>query len=99
MRRDEGGCFGKKAKSEVDELINSFVTAANGEEGGSNLLADELEHEAFWMDLPASDSRSSHIQSIPSHATRNYPGMMVKPRADALGTTRVSRKDFVASAG
>ena len=85
----------KAAKAEVNELIESFTIAANGEEAGSTNPTSDHDEEDFWNNLPASDSRTSHIQSIPTQASRNYPGMIVKSRADALRATKFHVKDVV----
>ena len=86
----------KEAKSEVNELINSFVTAANGEEVGCNLLANDQEHEAFWMDACAQPSRDhNHFRGIPTQAPRGYPGKLVRSRADALRAAMTHGKDVV----
>ena len=58
---------------------------------------DEADSEEFWMNLPASDSRTGHIQGIPTQAIRNYPGMIVKWRADALRAAILHDKNVVDS--
>ena len=79
----------KAAKAEVNELIESFMIAASGEEAGSTHPASDQEEEDFWKNLPAPSSRDCrHIQDIPTQATRNYPGKPVRSRAEALRAAR-----------
>ena len=75
----------KVAKAEVKELIDSFMIAASGEEVGGTQSASDQEDEDFWMNLPAPSSQDRrHIHDIPTHAPRDYPGKLVKSRAEAL---------------
>ena len=75
----------RDAKAEVDELINSFVAAVNGEDGECDQPANDQEHEAFWMNLPTQPSRDhSRFDGILAQAPRNYPGKCVRTRTDAL---------------
>ena len=72
----------KEAKAEVCEVISTFLQAANGMELASDdsmtmtrpnadhdeliRAADDNSDEEFWMNLPACDSRTGHIQGIPT---------------------------------
>jgi len=94
-----------EAKAEVTEVISSFLQAANGMDHADETvtsivvpgaegkeptcIASNDSDEEFWMSLPASDDRTSHIQSIPTHASRHYPGMMVKSRVNALRAAKL----------
>ena len=91
----------KEAKSEVKELIESFMAAANGEEVNaevdglaSSFIAaageDEQSHENFWASLPTMATQNrTHVREIPTQAVRAYPGRMVKTRADLLKETAI----------
>ena len=71
------------------------MTRPNADRDELTCAADDNSDEEFWMNLPACDSRASHIQSIPTQASHNYPGMIVKSRADALRATKFHVKDVV----
>ena len=51
--------------------------------------------EEFWLNLPASDSRTDHTWCIPTHANRNFSGRVVKSRTDALRAAKFHDKDVV----
>ena len=86
----------KDAKSEVREVIRSFVGEADGarvQEAPSSELderatAEDEECEAFWASLPVEVSREQHILNIPSLPTHGFPGKAVKSRDERLGVQR-----------
>ena len=94
-----------EAKAEVTEVISSFLQAANGMDHKDGSVTSIVGHgaegeeptrfasndsdEEFWMSLPASDDRTSHIQCIPTQASRPYPGMMVRSRVSALRAAKL----------
>ena len=71
------------------------LTRPNADQDELIRAADEKSDEEFWMNLPASDSRTGHIQGIPTRANRNYPGMIVKSSADALRAAKLHGKNVV----
>ena len=95
----------REAKTEVAEVIRSFMQAANGVNhedgpatsvGGQGAGGEEPIHlagsdsdEEFWMNLPAISDRTSRIQCIPALASRPYPGMMVRSRVSALRSAQL----------
>ena len=86
----------KAAKAEVNEVIDSFMIAASGEEVGGTQTASDQEDEDFWMNLPAPSSQDRrHIHDIPTQAPRSYPGKVVRSRADALRAAMTHGKDVV----
>ena len=60
---------------------------------------DDCSDEDFWMSLPFSDNRTAHVQSIPDHNARRYPGRKVQSRTEALSATKLHAKDVVNSCG
>ena len=51
--------------------------------------------EEFWLALPTTDSRTSHIQSIPTQPNRSFPGRAMRSRVVTLEAgCNLSRKGY-----
>ena len=51
--------------------------------------------EEFWLALPTTDSRTSHIQNIPTQPNRSFPGRAVRLRVVTLEVgCELSRKGY-----
>lgn len=73
----------KRAKEEVREVIRSFIDGSCEEEPVHEVSNDDS-GEDCWLTLPTTDSRTNHIQSMPSQPIRNFPGRAMRSRMDAL---------------
>ena len=86
----------KDAKSEVREVIRSFIGEADGARDQEALSSDlderataeDEECEAFWASLPVEVSRERHILNIPSLPTHDFLGKAVKSRNEQPGVQR-----------
>ena len=84
----------KKAKEEVREVIRSFIDDSCEDEPVHEVSKNES-NETFWLTLPTTDSRASHIQSIPTQPSRSFPGRAVRSRVVTLEVgCEVSRKEY-----
>lgn len=80
----------KRVKEEVREVIRSFINADEdgGRPGYTEVAVREMgsgdSDEEFWLALPTIDSRTSHIQSIPTQPSRSFPGRAMRSRVVTL---------------
>ena len=74
----------RDAKSEVREVIRSFIGDADGASPNLDERATEEDEEceAFWANLPVEVSRERHILNIPSPPTYDFRGKAGKPRSE-----------------
>ena len=87
----------KEAKSEVRDLIRSFV---DGDAGASapndsrhEAAVDDASDEEFWTSLPSVIERERHIITIPTYPCRQFPGKAIRSRLEALKQAEVHRED------
>ena len=58
-------------------------------------MGNDDSDEEFWLALPTTDSRTNHIQSIPTQPSRSFPGRAVRSRVGALEVgCELSRKGY-----
>ena len=86
----------------MDEVV-AVASSGSSVENLSQQTREHLEQERgngdsdeeFWLALSTTDSRTSHIQSIPTQPNRSFPGRAVRSRVVTLEVgCEVSRKEY-----